>query len=137
MSLIFMPVQQAVVALVAVAEQAVVTGGLAPLGDARGVLEVLTGVWVEVADRQRLAGDLGELSSGSSSSRRRTPAPPSADSNSNNSRAKLLGRERLGGKLLLLQLEYGLDPALQRRLERGHLLVRRAPRSVSKSRQLR
>ena len=49
------------VALVSVAQQAVVAGSLAALGDAGSVVEVLAGGGIEVADLERLTGDLSEL----------------------------------------------------------------------------
>ena len=123
-SLIVVPVEQAVVALVAVAEQAVVAGCLAPLADPGRVAR----------DPRRCRGRSGRSSSASratSASLRRVVEQAAQDAGAalggleehSNLRAQLLGRERLGGQLLLLELEDGLDPALERRLERGHLAL--------------
>ena len=99
--------RNSVVALVAVAEQAVVARCLAPFAYAGGVFAVLASVRVEVADRQGLARDLGQLG-------RVVQQPPQ------NAGAALGGfeehqqpserrcRQWLGGELLLLELEDGL-----------------------------
>src|SRR3954452_24988823 len=96
------------IALVPVAQEAVVTGGLAGFRCVGRVVQILTGVGVEVADRQRFARDFSEL--------RRIVDEAAKDARASLSRLEeheelsVIGsRQRLGGQLLLLKLEDGLD----------------------------
>ena len=70
---------------------------------------------------ERLAGDLGELGRVVEQAAQHAGAALGGLEEQEQP-AQVVGRQRLGGELLLFELEDGLDPALERRLERGHLV---------------
>jgi hypothetical protein len=72
-------VEDAVVGLVRVAEEAVVAGRLAVLAGGRGAPEIVSRRGIEVAELEG-ARTTAVKEPASSTSRRRTPAPPSAAS---------------------------------------------------------
>ena len=111
-------IEQLVVGLVAVAHEAVVARGLAVLAGASAAAEILAGLRIEVADRQRLAGDCRQ--------RRRILDEPAQHAGAAFGRlvdqdqsAIISRRQRLDSQLAVLELVLHLDRILEGGLKRG------------------
>ena len=128
--------REAVVGLVGVAHQAVVAGRLAVLAAPAGPAADPPRVGVEVADPQGLPGHPGERV-------RVVEQPPQ---HAGAALGRLVEQElpassrvgkRLGGQLVVFELERTWIARLERRLERGHRLRRRESPRTAASRALR